>query len=482
MRPRRILGYARVSSELQGQGSSLRDQQATIAAYAKAQRHPAPTFYVESESAIHEKNERRERIRALMADVRPGDLVLCDKIDRWSRDPEFTYRSLREILAAGASFYAVGDQCDPSTPEGDTMLNFRVLFAKEEHKRIKARMVGTRKLLRDQGYYTEGLPPFGYRRALPKGHKGVEKNVLVVEPTEAEIVRRAYRLCIAGRSMTKICASLGIARDRVFASLRSRTYLGEIKNSRGEWIKGKHEAIVDADTFTKAQAALSGRKNAGASQVSETSTWILRDVARCGHCGAKMTSAYAGLPGATRRYYYRCFKRCRAKGPRASSGAYIPVRPLETGAEPLILERLEELREELGREPARPAAKTPRTDFTERRARLQRRREKYLEAFADELMSRAELRAAMAKLDASLLQLEGEEHAAKRPNPLGEEKVRRSVLREVGMIRKAWGRATPEARRKIVGHLVEVANIVAGKPCEFVWRSAEELAAMGTGS
>ena len=146
------------------------------------------------------------------------------------------------------------------------------------------------------------------------------------------------------------------------------------------------------------------------------------------------------------------------------------------------MKRLEELREELGREPARPAAKTPPTDFTERRARLQRRRGKYLEAFADELMSREELRAAMAKLDASLLQLEGEEHAAKRPNPLGEEKVRRSVLREVGMIRKAWGRATPEARRKIVGHLVEVANIVAGKPCEFVWRSAEELAAMGTGS
>jgi site-specific DNA recombinase len=181
MRPRRVLGYARVSSELQGQGSSLRDQQATIAAYAKAQGIPAPTFYVESESAIHEKNERRERIRALQSEVRAGDLVVCDKIDRWSRDPEFTYRSIREILSAGASFYAVGDQCDPSTPEGDTMLNFRVLFAKEEHKRIKARMVGTRRTLRDQGYYVEGTPPFGYRRSLPKGHKGPEKNVLAIE-------------------------------------------------------------------------------------------------------------------------------------------------------------------------------------------------------------------------------------------------------------------------------------------------------------
>jgi DNA invertase Pin-like site-specific DNA recombinase len=55
----------------------------------------APTFYVESESAIHEKNEKREKIRALMSEVRKGDLVLCDKVDRWSRDPEFTYRSIR---------------------------------------------------------------------------------------------------------------------------------------------------------------------------------------------------------------------------------------------------------------------------------------------------------------------------------------------------------------------------------------------------
>jgi DNA invertase Pin-like site-specific DNA recombinase len=194
--------------------------------------------------------------------------VVCDKIDRWSRDPEFTYRSLREIVAAGASFYAVGDQCEPSTPEGDTMLNFRVLFAKEEHKRIKARMIGTRKILRDQGYYVEGLPPFGYRRAMPKGHKGVEKNVLVIEPAEAEFVRRAFRLA-AGISLRRIAKALSLTLDRVISILGSRVYLGEIQNSRGEWIKAKHPAILDVDAFTRAQAAIAGRKNGGA----RGSTW-----------------------------------------------------------------------------------------------------------------------------------------------------------------------------------------------------------------
>jgi site-specific DNA recombinase len=352
MRIRRVLGYARVSSEVQGQGSSLRDQQDAIAAYAKTQKLPAPTFYVESESAIHEKNERRERIRALMADVHPGDLVLCDKIDRWSRDPEFTYRSIREILAAGASFYAVGDQCDPSTPDGDTMLNFRVLFAKEEHKRIKARMVGTRRILRDRGYYADGLAPFGYRRAMPKGYKGVEKNVLVIEPKEAEVVRRAFRLA-RREPLSSIAMTLGLTRDRVQHILRKRVYLGEIQNTRREWIKAKHPAIVDVDTFARAQTALDGRKNGGASEVSQTSTWILRDVARCAKCGARMASAFAGPHDERRRYYYRCSHRCGGPRTRATNRSYVPVRTVEAEAEPMILERLEELREELAREPTR---------------------------------------------------------------------------------------------------------------------------------
>src|SRR5690242_9805871 len=103
-RPRRVLGYARVSSREQALGSSLQDQQEAIRAYTSARGLIVTRFYVEAESAVHEKIERREQMQALMRDVRPGDLVLCDKLDRWSRDPEFTYGSVRKILSCGASF------------------------------------------------------------------------------------------------------------------------------------------------------------------------------------------------------------------------------------------------------------------------------------------------------------------------------------------------------------------------------------------
>lgn len=478
-RPRRVLAYARVSSEEQAKGSSLDDQQHVIRAWAKATHGVAVAHcYVEAESAIHEKIERREQIRALMAEARAGDLVVCDKVDRWSRDPEFTYRSMRELHERGVHVYFVGESCDPSTPDGDSMLNFRVLFAREEHKRIKLRLVGTRKGLRDQGYYVEGLPPYGYRRSLPKGEKGREKNALRVEEHEAVNVRRVFAMCIAGDSCAIIAAGTGLDRSLVHDVLRNRVYLGEVQDSRGQWIKAKHEGIVDAETFARAQTALDSRRLGGARPRvarSETSDWVLRDLARCDCCGAKMGAAYAGPKGPKRRYYYRCSQKCGSKGPRVPSGTHVAVRVIEAEAEPLILVRLDELREELAREPERKPIRIV-ADFAARRAKLQRKRERYHEAFADGLMTREELRAKIVKLDHEALRLDAEEQAAKRTSPLADAALRRAALREVGVIAKAWARATPEERRKIVGHLATNVALKVGCPPRFAWRSAEELA------
>jgi DNA invertase Pin-like site-specific DNA recombinase len=472
MMTRRILAYARVSSEDQARGSSLQDQQNAIAAYAKGIGCKVWRSYVEAESAVHEKIERREQIRALMAEVRSGDLVVVDKLDRWSRDAEFSYGSIRRILEAGASFYSVAESLDPSTREGDTALGFRILFAREEAKRIKERMVGTRRLLRDRGYYCEGLPPYGYRRAHPKGHKGAEKNILVVDAKEADTVRRIFRLCVAGTSLQKIADTVELKRDRVHDVLHSRVFLGEILNTRGTWIKALHPAIVDADTFTRAQAAIASRLLGGArprGTPSETSDWILRDVAKCAHCGATMGAAYAG-PLDARRYYFKCLKRCTSR--------YVPVRAVELEANSAIVARLEALREELGREPKRPPVK-PAEDFAGRRVKLQKKRERFLEAFGDDLMTRDELRAAMAKLDADTLKIDSAEQAAKKTNPIDEPEVRRSTLRRVRAIRLAWSKATPAERRAIVGHLATAAKIAAGEPCSFVWRDVGELSREG---
>ena len=465
MQPKRVLGYARVSSAEQALGTSLQDQQDMIQAYARKRGLSVARMYVEAESAVYEKAERRDQVQALLAEARAGDLVLVDKIDRWSRDPEFSYGSIRQLLAKGAGFYAIGDDCDPSTHQGDSMLGMRVFFAREEHKRIRLRMVGTRKLLRDRGYYVEGLPPWGYRR---QEVKGIERNLLVMHEPDASRVREIYRRCILGESLVEIANALDAKRDRVRDALKNRAYLGEVKDAAGHWVPGKHPPIVDPKTFADAQQSLERRRlGARAShKESETATWWLRDVARCALCGAKMSAAYGGEVGA-RRYYFRCYRRCTRR--------FVLVPWAEGQCEPLIVERLIELREELA------AARDKRPDVAksaslqERRDRLVRKRARTVEAFTDGVIDREEMRLAIKRLDEERTKLDALEYV---PAPITKEQ-RRAALSRIVELRRAWAKATPAERRTIVFALARSCMLGRDQVPRFDWFTSEELARRG---
>lgn len=458
--PVRILGYARVSSAEQALGTSLEDQQNVIRAHARKLGRPVTRMYVEAESAVYDRIERREQVRALMVEVGKGDLVLVDKLDRWSRDPEFTYSSIRQIHERGAHFYAIGDDCDPSTPAGDTMLGFRVLFAREEHKRIRLRLVGTRKTLRGRGYYVEGLPPWGYRRP---DVKGAERNVLFVDPVESARVREAFRLCIRGESMNEIARALGEKRDRVADTLHNRTYLGEMRNLEGHWARGKHEPIIDPRTFADAQASIERRRNGcrRASDSSLTATWWLRDLARCALCGAKMSAAYGG-PVEARRGYFRCYARCTTR--------YVPVLVAERDADPIVSARLVELREQIaGARDPKPAAGP---DVEALRAKLQRKRDRHLETYADGYMTREQLRVVMEKLDGERTRVDA---LATAPVPI-DAPARRKLLESVSSMRRSWAKATPTERRTVVFALANAALLTLGRIPQFEWLSIDAMA------
>jgi site-specific DNA recombinase len=469
-RPHRVLGYARVSSEAQAEGVSLADQERAIRTYAASLGVDVARVYVEAESGGRAAIERREQMRALLDDVRPGDLVVVHRLDRWSRDIAFSYTSVEKIVAAGGDFQLLTERCGPRDPNWDTIFGVHALVARLEHRRIRERMVGTRQDLRDRGYYVEGLPPLGYRRSLPKGEKGPEKNALVIVDGDAARVRAAFAMCASGHSLAEIAEELELG-DKSHARdiLRSRVYLGQIRDTAGSWITAKHPAIVDAMIFQRAQDALDARRLGGArprNGVFETSGWMLRDVATCALCGGRMGASYAG-PLDARRYYYRCVKRCTSR--------FVRVDAIEAEAAALVVARLEELREELAREPVR--SKTDAiVGLAERRTRLQRRRERYVEAVGEGLLTRDDLRAQLAKLQAEQLRLDALEAEHARPAPLGDPATRRAALGRVGAIRTAWALASGAMRREIVGHLATACRLVQGEPPVFVWRTAEQLA------
>jgi DNA invertase Pin-like site-specific DNA recombinase len=467
MQPRRVFGYARVSSIAQAQGTSLADQQASITAYAKARGLTVTKFFVETESGIREKTEQREQISRLMAEVRKGDLVLCDKLDRWSRDPGFSHTSIQRITDMGASFYAVSDALDPDSREGGMMLSVRAMIAKEEHTRIRERTVGTRMLLRDAGYYVEGVTPFGYQRPPKQRGDNAARNVLILHEENAAKVRRMFELSAAGMKLREVAAQVGESRDRVWSVLRNRIHTGFMTSSKGELIRGRHPAIVSVSLFERSRAKLEGRRNGGArprSTPSRTMPWIIRDVARCLVCGARMTSAYGGEP-VYRVDYYLCNGRkkkvCTARLVRRDQ-----VEPTFAG---LVADRICELRDELAREPATVARNE--TDTEARRERLARKRARTLEAFTDGLMDRDAMREAVGRIDIDLARLD--ETDAPKQAPTRE--VRRAMLREVGNLRLAWSKADDKERRAIVNIVTEAALIERDKSPVAKWKPADEV-------
>jgi hypothetical protein len=185
------------------------------------------------------------------------------------------------------AFYAVGDRCDPSTREGDMMLTMRAMLAKEEHSRIRDRTVGIRNAMRASGLYIDPVPPRGYR---------IEACRLVVDEEGAAIVRAVFQESILGRSVTRTAKAYGLDRKTVHFILRNRYYLGETRDGRGGWMRGTHEALITPDVWQRARDASESRRLGGVRPrlitSGATSTWILRTVAHCGACCARMTSAY----------------------------------------------------------------------------------------------------------------------------------------------------------------------------------------------
>lgn len=452
---RRVWGYARVSSRDQKVGSSLDDQAAAIRAHAKSLGVEVDRMFVEAESGGRRALEKRVEMAALIGSVQAGDLVLVDKIDRWSRDAEHTYKTIREILEARASFYAVGEALDPSTPSGDSELSFRILFAREEHKRIRQRTVGTRKLLRAKGYYVEGLPPWGYVRSEAEG---VERNVLLVDDEQAELVRRAFAMSIAGHPLSHIARALGQSVDRIRHAIRSRAYLGEMRGPDGAWTPARHPAIIDPETWVRAGNALTARGyswNKAPQALARTASWWLRDVARCARCGGKMQAGWAG-----ERDYFQCRARCGARFVRREAA--------EAACDPLVVARLKSLAASLA-QPSKVTA--PKVDSVGQLAKLSRKRERTLDLFAEGAIDRAEMRKRLDAIAVDRTRVEAAAIASAAPSP---EEARRR-LENVEMVALAWAGASGIERRELVRALVETVAIARDSAPVVVWRSDAEL-------
>ena len=188
--------YIRVSTLEQAQeGYSVGEQKERLIAYCKAKDWLIADIYVDG--GYTGSNLKRPGIQKLMAETDKFEMVLVYKLDRLSRSQRDTLYLIEEVFRPNdVDFISMQESFDTSTPFGKAMIGLLAVFAQLEREQIKERTWMGRVARAKTGlYHGGGHIPIGYEYSDGK---------LVINPYEAEQVKKIYEWYLSGSSLKAI--------------------------------------------------------------------------------------------------------------------------------------------------------------------------------------------------------------------------------------------------------------------------------------
>ena len=193
--PIRTIGYVRVSTiEQATDGTSLASQREKIIAYARGRDLPEPLIFFADEG-ISGAKEDRPGLNAMLSSLKTGDVVIVSAIDRLARSLRILLKIVEEIAPADNSrtFVSIRETWDTQTPMGRFAFQLVGAAAELEYQLIKERTMDGRARRLAEGKWASGRPKFGYKR--------VEGGQLVENESQAELVRRIFKLYATGERL-----------------------------------------------------------------------------------------------------------------------------------------------------------------------------------------------------------------------------------------------------------------------------------------
>ncbi len=316
---RRAAVYARFSSDRQNE-KSCSDQIALCEAWAEREGLTVTASY-EDAAVSGASTVNRFGLASLMRDARARrfDVVLCEALDRLSRDQADLARIKKELAFLDIAIMTVQDGEVGAMHIGLKGLMGELYLADLAQKTRRGQSARVR-----EGAIGGGRS-FGYQ-------PGANRGELAIVEAEAETVRRIFAAYLAGRTGRQIAGDLnaeGVPGPRggkwnasaIVGSairkngiLQNRLYAGEIvwnrqrfikdpatgkrvsrPNPESEWIiaAAPQLAIIDSATFAAVEARRAERSIPHPSYVRKP-RHVLSGLLKCGCCGASYTTVNRG--------------------------------------------------------------------------------------------------------------------------------------------------------------------------------------------
>lgn len=432
-----IAAYCRVSTEKEDQLNSLEAQKAFFAEYTQRTGDNLVRLYADEGLSGTKIKNRKEFLR-MMEDAERGlfDMVVVKDISRFARNTVDLLQNIRRLKALGIETQFLTANMT-SMGNSEFVLTIFGALAQEESANTSKRVKFGKKINAEKGRVPNIV--FGYDKT-----KGDYFN-LAINPEEAEIVRQIYLWYAEdGFGASKIANRLnarGIKTKRgcdwsqnaICRILTNELYTGKIINGKEEvadFLTGRREErpedewmvadrpelrIVEPELFEQAQKVLRSRsdafKNGGARHSNQH---LFSTLIKCKDCGWSFRR--------TVRTYKNTYVRWVCSGHNSRGANTCPnavavdedelIAVLQAYFSEIVQSKKNVIRYVVGEFERVYKAKDENAHYerelTQQLAKLKRSRQKYLDMYADDLITREELNEKAAGMRQEIDRLEHE--------------------------------------------------------------------------
>ena len=339
----RVAAYCRVSTDSDEQETSYDAQVTHYTEYI--QKNPewelAGIFADDGISGTNTK--KRTEFNRMIDECMAGniDMIITKSISRFARNTLDCLQYIRQLKDKNIPVYFEKESINTMDAKGEVLITIMASLAQQESQSLSQNVK-----LGLQYRYQQGKVQVNYNRFL--GYTKDKDGHLVIDPEQAEIVKRIYREYLEGSSMDKIAAGLmadgiltGAGKEKWHTStinkiLRNEKYMGDallqktyttdfltkkrIKNNGTVpqyYVEGDHEAIIPKELFMQVQAELIRRRIVHTSPNGKTRTFssnhVFAQIIICGKCGEVFRRVHWNNRG-KKSIVWRCVSRLENTG------------------------------------------------------------------------------------------------------------------------------------------------------------------------
>jgi site-specific DNA recombinase len=308
--------YARVSSEMQIENTSIKAQLTELTQYCKTHEIKIHDKYVDK--GISGTVENRKGLQNLLKDSNKFDVVLVHKFDRFARKVELSAKIKRILRENNVKVISITEPIEDS-PIGFFQEGLLSLLSEYYIKNLSSEVKKGKKQKAINGEWNGGRVNLGYNC--------IDKQ-LIINPDESKLVKWIFEMYIQGYGTRKIARMLnekhiktkmyGLMYQHYMLQriLKNPLYMGYIQYDN-KLYKGLHEPIITEDVFNAVQQKMKPYKDRSLNNNKSRKNanyyrYYLVDLLYCDKCKKKMRATYEKRKTGQEKAYYICSTSARS--------------------------------------------------------------------------------------------------------------------------------------------------------------------------